>query len=296
MDFFKFGLRNILGITLPGGLLVVVLAYISFSILSVFDVYIENFGWIKESTFLIIIIAFILSYIIGSVIRLESADKVDNWSGKYHIWKNRKILKALIINTPLTKNIKKPQKGSLQGNLNSLIKTAKDKLANNKDWQTEINELSKLIYFLDVFPYPLWEFRKFKLSHSPKFFDFFNEYKAPLLAGGKNFFNYSKMVIYSSSLPESLISEVSSAEAFSRFLAGTFFSLIYSIILLIFFSLIHFIFVAHFIFLNVFLISNIFIIAIFLYFAYKIIKGFRNIRLKEVEIVFDAFYLVYRKP
>ena len=80
MDFFKLGLRNILGITLPGAVLVLVVSYMLYVCAIALDQSQTFFEWVKDAELLILVGSFLISYIIGSVMRLNSADIVDKKS------------------------------------------------------------------------------------------------------------------------------------------------------------------------------------------------------------------------
>ena len=83
MDFFKLGLRNILGITLPGAVLVLVVSYVLYVCTIALDQSRTLFEWVKDAELLILVASFIISYVIGSVIRLNSASNVDDKSAKF---------------------------------------------------------------------------------------------------------------------------------------------------------------------------------------------------------------------
>jgi hypothetical protein len=83
MDLFRLGLRNILGITMPGALLVLILCYVLLSVLYFLNQPLKFLSSVKDSEFLIAGAFFLVSYILGSLMRLNAADKLDEKSGKY---------------------------------------------------------------------------------------------------------------------------------------------------------------------------------------------------------------------
>jgi len=87
MDFFKLGLRNILGITLPGAVLMLVVSYVLYVCTIALDQSQTLFEWVKDAELLILVVSFLTSYVIGSVIRLNSANKVDDKSSNYQRYK-----------------------------------------------------------------------------------------------------------------------------------------------------------------------------------------------------------------
>ena len=316
MDYFKLGLRNILGISLPGAIIIIVFLFITIILSSFFQIPGNNFDFLEDKELLITIVAFIFSYILGSLIRLKAADIIDKKSGKNKIKENIEDINHIInhfenddkaafneINKSWNKlKIKLYRTGFLKLKLNVILKKAKDKLkVDTKGWYTGFLRFDDWIYYADNFPYTLWEFRKFEMYHPKEFLAFFDGYKSSMIADGKGFFNYCKMVILASNTSESLKNEVYSAEAFSRFLAGTYFALFYSIWMLVICSLIQIIYIFNTTLSEITLPSNIFnfvipiILAFVFLFSIKlIIKRYRNIRLKEVDIVYDAFYLVHK--
>jgi hypothetical protein len=87
MDFFKLGLRNILGISIPGSIIILVFSYTLIVILSCYN---QNAGleeWVKDSGFLIFVVLFVLSYIIGNIIRVSSAESLGNKARNYYLKK-----------------------------------------------------------------------------------------------------------------------------------------------------------------------------------------------------------------
>src|ERR1044072_7517798 len=85
MDLFKLGLRNVLGITLPGAIVVFILFYILFSTAFALNQPLIILAWTKDQQFLILVTLFLISYVLGSLMRLNAADKLDAKSAKYHL-------------------------------------------------------------------------------------------------------------------------------------------------------------------------------------------------------------------
>ena len=122
MDFFKLGLRNILGIVLPGAIIIIIVSYI----IIFFSFFLTDFklNFLINNSLLFFIIALIFSYIIGSLIRLKAADIIDHKSSKNKIHKNFDNIFEIIENFENENNIEpKLQK----------LKTADDVLEAKKD-------------------------------------------------------------------------------------------------------------------------------------------------------------------
>ena len=82
MDLFKLGMRNFFGIVLPGAILLLVLSYGFFTIASALGRPPHYGPWMANFQSLILIVLFLLSYLFGSLMRLNSAEKLDEKSGR----------------------------------------------------------------------------------------------------------------------------------------------------------------------------------------------------------------------
>lgn len=141
---------------------------------------------------------------------------------------------------------------------------------------------------------------KFKLYHPQEMLRFFIAYAACFGTEerrGKEFFNYCKMVVYNASSQQNsaLAEEVREAEGTVRFFAGAFYALTASAATLLLCWIVQLCQVSR----APYHATATGIAAItLLLLAWMIVhKGrFRLLRLKEVDTVFDAFYLVHRHP
>ncbi|MEZ4746803.1 MAG: hypothetical protein R3C41_12075 [Calditrichia bacterium] len=293
MDIFKIGLRDILGLTLPGFIFVIALTYCIYEIALLFNVVHYVFILDKDQQFLIFSIAFALSYVFGGVFRLWSADDLDGKSSK-------KLLKRY----------------EHEHELNEIdmddIKAGFDQGQFEYNFQNDVESLfDDWIWREEKFPYHIWEFRKFEKQHPKEMFNFYCQYKDQMLnlghlQKGKEFFNYCKMVIINSGdqTSISLKEEVSHAETTVRFFAGTYFAIFYSLWLLgilgviqfitIFFNMEKYVTISKTHYFGFGLTLLFIIIAFFINISIK--SNFRRLRLKEVDTVYDAFYLVHRHP
>lgn len=288
MDVFKFGLRHILGLIMPGAILVLVSAYIFLTTLSLIGLKTTEYLWLKDQQFFAFVIFFTISYIMGAVFRLKAADEVDNESSNYLLDQFFKD------NSESEEQYETTKQEILKGNVPK-------KLPKNF-WEWVWRE--------EDFPYYLWEFRKFEKFYPKEFYSFFNSYRDCMTeyegASGKEFFNYCKMVIINAgnSLGNALKEEIELVEATVRFFAGTYFALKYSLFLLGAFLLSQFIAVVILLGRGVsvksILYLHISLTFVFICVSYLInswIKAeFRMRRFKEVDSVYDAFFLVHRHP
>ena len=288
MDLFRLGFRNLMGVLLPGTLFVLVLIYVVFTGAKAADWQIQTSVLDRWSSAIII---FLISYLVGSLMRLNSADNVD---AKWFEYSQKEF---------------RPEAAS---------STLDD------DWSDTARELTdedvtnqmklEKIWRTDEFPYPVWHFYKLKLFHPPEAYQFFSRYRGCMRQHegsgklGKEFFNYCKTtVLYSRpQVGDALVAEIQTAEALVRFYAGTFYALVYGMWML----------TALFVWQVAWLIaksrpsiqsdwkasipqlSTIVMTGLLAGSGWAmqrmIVKRFRTMRLKEVDTVYDAFYLVHR--
>ncbi len=356
---FQLGFRNLIGILVPGAVLALV-------IFTCVDILFSGMGQAiareTGNTTGPLVVGFLLTaYILGSVIRLRSADTVDR-------------LSASLIS--IGRDPFEGKAGSVEQHLNALLCVAETEPLPNPDedlarllkdaWGKVIDhvkdppainqeqDLMRWAWKNDRFPYPVWKLMKLRYNHPREVFFFFLKYRTCFATGhgrGKEFFNYCKAVVYEAheGKRHALAEEVQSAEAYVRFFAGIFWALWLSALTLVlsamelaglrgtthpFFwftaGMLVFVFAATAQFARrrentaFFRVSSI--SAVLLLFAsvvsgvfradlatagrmnfvafamlivdFAIVAGgrFRGSRTKDVDAVFDAFFLVHRHP
>ena len=201
------------------------------------------------------IVAFLLTaYILGSVIRLWSADPVDQLSasrakvGDLFEGTQRSVEENL---KNVLKAIEKvdPKRLKYEEYFEALLKLARNpdseaqKIDGSKgsDVEAQVGQGYRLITWVwkyDQFPYPVLEILKLRLYHPDEEFPFFEPYKHCFAAGpgpNKGFFDYCKAVIYDAheGNRHALAEEVQRAEAQVRFFAGVFWALLLSSVALV---------------------------------------------------------------
>ena len=168
MDLFKLGLRSVLGITLPGAMLVLVFCYIGFSTALAFDQPVLEPLWGKDQQLFAFSVLFLVSYIVGSLLRLNSADQVDKRSSERQLAAWRKS----------------------HSNEKALTETRERVLSGDP---SEIPEdFDDWIWLYEPFPYTTWQLRKFQIWHPPEVQRFFQGYRSCMAGSkgsGKEFFN-----------------------------------------------------------------------------------------------------------
>jgi hypothetical protein len=246
MDLLKMGLRNVLGIMAPGAMMLIAFALAAFlglfpywhfksqqPVLSYFHYCAQFLQVIPKS---LSFIGFILiSYVIGSVFRLTSADEVDEES---EICLLRNLIADLIKRkenskkskqSPIRKTIQwviyekfpsasrrvnkllkaieqKKQEWEINqaktdGNTEGILdlkKTVKDYLETAIEIKLTNKDEYSLLWTLDRFPYTKWEFAKFAKYHPKGVKQFFSRYKEIMQfdgVSGKEFYNFFKMTI-----------------------------------------------------------------------------------------------------
>lgn len=218
MDPFKLGLRTVLGVMLPGTVLVLVLCFAFLTIAFFLDEPLTNLAWLKDQQFLSLLVLFLVSYFLGSMMRLNAADEVDKKSQEYCLvtWRT---------------------KHDPSGELEKQFECARQQLlAGERDLSDVPEGFDSWVWRRESFPYPLWQFRKLHLYHPHEVYRFYQRYRECIfgrgVAGrGKEFFNYCKMVIRHASQESgsAVLQEVNFAEGTVRFYAGTYYGLVISI-------------------------------------------------------------------
>lgn len=207
MDPFKIGLRNLIGITAPGAIvfLALVLGLSTASI--VVDPSASPMSMLKDTQWFVIVGAFLLSYLLGSLFRLNSADDVDALSSS----KLERDFQQQWPRPDLDRFLE------VRGKILDSHGILSDAPAGFDRW----------LWTTEIFPYPAWTMRKLRLYHPPEMAEFFRPYHEGLKQSRKDFLNYCKMVVATrgKNQEDALIQEVQAAEANVRFFAGTYFAL-----------------------------------------------------------------------
>jgi len=283
MNPLNLGLRNLLGILLPGGLIILVALACIAALMPEARPLIERA--MTQWAALAMPGVFLVSYVAGSVVCLRAADAVDRLSAR------------------LMRLKQDPYKDT-RGTVASLRKRLLECVFVSPDNCLPGQNEARWAWKHDQFPYPVWELMKFRIYHPAEMFAFYKQYKHCFWLGdrsstddrpAKEFFNYCKTVIFNANegRQHALAEEVQAAEANTRFFAGTFLALVIALAFSVLLSVVLFFdkSAPH----GALPVAAAFTLLVGLA-AYSIVAGgrFRLIRLKEVDTVFDAFYLVHR--
>lgn len=308
MDIFKLGARDIFGIVLPGAVLLFVIIYVFWSLPATLGLPALDVSLLKDQGLLLSIVFFVASYVLGYLLRLGTADQVDKESSECLLkeWRRRK------------------ENQDFENDFKSLL----NELREGKDFEESFEQLSDQmrqrkhvsdsdirtafedwLWRAEPFPYLIWYLRRATLNYPHAILKFFNQYRrfmglvpdSPLVAG-KRFFSYCKLAITKED--SVLREEINAAEGNTRFLVGTYSALRLSFWIFVIFLVVQLIAMAvlhtggvsvadlarsH---LASFALSTLLLIAGSRAAQIHIKRHFRKLRLRETDIVYDAFYLV----
>jgi hypothetical protein len=303
-------MRNLFGIVLPGAILLLVLSYVFFTTTSALGWSPFDISWMTNGQSLTLIVLFLLSYLLGSLMRLNSAEKLDKKSGRLL---QKKYMR---------------RKGLSREDCEERTKEAWKMLQPDPSRMDTPWDLLEGSWGFDTFPYPIWQFWRLKLYRPREAYLFFWPYRdfmrqnqiegAPHAIwqfwrywdrsrrdpiGGRSFFNYCRTVLYHArrETGDLLVAEVQSVEAEVRFFAGTYYALLTGVwivcISLVTQLALHPSTLVQFkpldhrtltLYVTVLLVITMYMM------KRAILKRFRTLRIKKADTLLDAFYLVHR--
>jgi hypothetical protein len=284
VDLFKMGMRNLFGVMLPGALPLMVAAFVLATTPVISGLWCFKALWAGSHEVLTIAVFFLLSYLLGSLLRLNSAKDLDIESGGI----NQK------------RTLSEEQKLPHFNGKDTLDEIWMKLSAEPAGSPTESKDAGLWAY--DTFPYPVFQLQRIKrlcprsnLAHLEPLLDRMR--LSPLPDRGRMApFNYCKMHVYAASkeVGQELISEIRSAETEVRFFAGTYYALLWSMCILsvpIAFHIAYF-FVNHRDWQEIFRVIILIVVALLTFVANrKILVRFRTLRIREVDLVLDAYAL-----
>jgi hypothetical protein len=295
MDFKSLGRRDIFGILLPGMTPVLISAYALYAALAPFQLPVTS---ILEQEFLVTVLLFASAYLIGSLLRLFAADRVDERSGRHLLKAWQKEYKGRV-----TKDYESEFRKKLLGFLNG--DDVPEISIGFDDW----------LWLADKFPYIAWQNRFWRSHGFQEVLDFFQKnHKTKMWpqsqVSPKSFYNYCKLAIIDGG--GTLAEEVNTAEGTTRFFAGTFTGMRLSIWLLLASFLVQVLVIIGLALAqrvgsritlgldwtaqSIHLVLSLGLIFALLWMCRQIVAQFRIIRQKEAETVFHAFYLYATRP
>jgi len=238
VDPFKIGLRNLIGIMAPGAIVLLALAYGLTGVVLVLDNSASSYlSLLKDMQWFVIISALLLSYLLGNIFRLYSADDLDALSSRRL---ERECLECLDEKHTIAfinkrhEIMKDPDPAKLL-----LPLFAVEPLATVPD---DDEGFERWLWSTELFPYPtmaLLKLSRYRPLDMAKYFETCHEVLKRIFdlvsPVRKELFDYCKMVVAAQSTKQEgpLVQEVQAAEANVRFLAGTYFALEFSSMLIV---------------------------------------------------------------
>jgi len=238
------GTRGIFEIFVPGVFLLLNIGATIFSLPFLDDHTKELFPALFSNSVLDIIISICFGYLVGILLRLLRTDSLD----KFSAWWLRVF----------------------------------DKKARTK---TADGQKTYRLFATEEFPYIRWIGEVAAGYLPPEALHFYDKVWAKRQRDGKpnkQFFNFSKLVV--SCNDENAANEIYAAESFTRYIAGMFYALLFSSILIV--STI----ILRYVFLHELLAGFIAMLVTYLLAILIIVQRFRKMRIREVEVIFAASY------
>ena len=231
MDPLRLGFRSIVGITMPGTILVLSVLYGLWAI----DALPQSDGGSIHAAFYGI--GFLLvSYALGSILSLRASGRTDRLSARLIPRENRPEGGLTL------EGVKKRLEGFSGGDAAwrwfSTAKESQAPMPPADDGMPLHPGQCRNLWAFDEFPYPCWSLVRLGLCCPKKVFIFYWQFHRQILAQlyhSPHFFNYCKMAVYSGNgaVPSPLAAEIQEAESNFRFLAGAFDALVISSAILV---------------------------------------------------------------
>lgn len=304
MEWMKTLIRDLVWIIFPGGLLVILIVWLLFGII----LPLNHFELTQLNSIInnwaIFSILLIFSYIIGQILRLRQLEGIDKkCTSIYRKKKTKEYNKKT--NTHLKIYELDEQFNSSKNSINEKENNYfKDESKFEELKKAYTDHYNKFILWED-FPYPYritaWRY----IYKHDDYNKFFKKYDMQGLTKGRTFFHFCKSVIfiYSNSFTE----EVLQQESLVRFLSGIYHAIWLGKIFNIIVGIYHLILII-LNFLDIHLFSNenvtyswtIFFISFIIQIIFEIInieiiRGLRFMRVKEIQLAYDGFYLICKK-
>ncbi|GIK38599.1 MAG: hypothetical protein BroJett011_24320 [Chloroflexota bacterium] len=293
MELIRDLVRDLVGIIFPGGLLIIFTLGLFFGILIIlaplasFNLFTIADNSIGFSVLLI------FSYVAGQSLRLRGLDQLEKVCTEEYRKRYKSKLSREIFDQAI-EHINKEENDYQAG------QSTLDKLKNV--YEKFIDEFR----IWEEFPYPYFMKARRLARLSTNYNEFFEKYDRQRITKNARFFNFCKTVIYeySPSLKEELIRQ----EALVRLFSGIYYVIRYGKIVSVIVGLLHLaVIISYYLFRFSFLsyanleysygivILTVFAYIIFRYLNKEIITQLRFMRVKELDLAYDGFYLICQK-
>ena len=293
MELIRDLLRDLVGIIFPGGLLVILTLWLFFCIaIAVVPINALNvFAVADNSTGFFVLLIF--SYIAGQLLRVRGLGRLE------------KIC---------TEEYQKRRKPTLsQKDFDQSIETIVSEEGAYFSGQSTLDKLQEIYRqhiekfgIWEEFPYPYFIKGRRLLYQSADYNEVFDKYDSQGFTKFSRFFNFCKTVIYeySPSLKEELIRQ----EALIRLLAGIYYVNKYGTVVSLVVGVIHMAMIVSFfqyrltflsyanpVYLSGIVTITIFAYIVFIYLNRTILSELRFMRMKEIDLAYDGFYIISKK-
>jgi hypothetical protein len=281
-------IRDLVGILFPGGLLVIFSLWSFWALMVPFSPSATFNVLPPENSFIMLLI---ISYVVGQSLRIKRLTALEERCTEEYRRKNFPNMKQSEWEE-FVKNIEKEEKEYFSGNSNI------EKL---KEIYSQYNHKFD---FWEEFPYAYRLIARRLLQQSEDYIKFFEKYDKQGLTKTETFFNFCKSVIYEYS--PSFKEEVLRQESLVRLFAGLYYVIKYGKTITIGVSILHLALIAgdylgisfpdHDIVSSYkIVLASVFAFFVFIYMNNEILKRLRHMRVKELNLAYDGFYLVCKK-
>jgi len=291
MQLVRDLIRDLVGILFPGGLVIVFTLWAAYAILIILDPSTPFKLLPTDNNFLILIL---FSYIVGQSLRIKRLEELEEHCTQEY---RRKRLPEMDHSEweKFVQKIKEEEKKYYEGS---------SSLEQLKDLYREYVDQFK---FWEKFPYG-YRLRGRRLLHQPEeYIKFYEKYDKQGITNYDTFFNLCKSVVieYSPSFKEEMLRQ----ESLVRLFAGIYYVIKFGKILSLIVGSLHLLLatlitthlkIGFIQYENVQLsveifLASLFAFLIFLYMNSEILKRLRNMRVREVNMAYDAFYIISKK-
>lgn len=289
MEVARDLIRDLVGILFPGGLLVILTLLAIWAVIVPFNPS-ASFDVLAAGNRFIVLI--IISYVAGQSLRMRRLEDLEKRCTEEYRKKN-------FPNTTLTEWKKRV------GDVDRVEKDyflGKSDIEKLKEAYRKYNDEFR---FWEIFPYGYRLRARMLLHQSESYVKFYEKYDKQCLTKTEAFFNFCKSVIYEYS--PSFKEEMLRQESLVRLFAGIYYVLKYGKVVAIVVSALHLALIAGYYFKPRFpyypsvglsyeiVLASILAFFVFIYMNKEIVERLRTMRVKELNLAYDAFYLICKK-
>lgn len=309
MELLRDLIRDLVGIIFPGSLIVIFTIWLLWGVFLPFNVTVDSSPVsliTSANNFAVLFALLVFSYVAGQLLRIRQLNYIEK-KATDRLRKDAQKRKALLGLADIV-NREAQEKPEIPETVFEAVKKAVDEESSEKGTSLGRRQLEQIYYGIrdwEVFPYPYTMKVRSRLWHPPAYFQFFRKYDEQQQEQGTTFFNYCKSAVYeySPSFKEELIRQ----EALVRMLSGIFYALKYGLWVTALAGIVHLTFlwisreeltidIAEIGKAPLHPSAGIVILSVLAFLAFRwaredILNRIRRSRQKEVNLVFDAFYI-----